>query len=467
MKIDKFTAWGVLFYFGVISFAFADRLHPLSTEEWQAELENKSHYWMLSNVSASGTIPGSVMASDSTQNPNYRFHWKRDAALTMDVVVSLYEKETDPAKKDFYYNKIWDYARLARKLQLTPSRGNLGEPKFNSDGTSFDGEWGRPQNDGPALEATVLIRFAKILMREHKPPVLIQELYDSKLPTHSVIKEDLEYIGREWSADSFDLWEEVMASRHFYTQMSIRRALADGADLAMIMGDRAASEWYKMKVVHLDDEISRHWDQVRKIILPTMEARSVRRASGIDIAIILGVLHNYRGDKFFAPSDDRVLSTAFETEKAFKNLYPLNQGRENGIGIGRYPEDIYFGGHPWLLASNAFAELYYLVTQDWKRKSQIECTEINLNFLKSLLSDANVQKLKPGMIISKEDSLFQEMTASLIRKADGYLKLSYEFQNPDGSLPEQIDKVSGQAVWRGNLTWSCASVITALSARKL
>ncbi|MBN8555079.1 MAG: glycoside hydrolase family 15 protein [Deltaproteobacteria bacterium] len=467
MKLKKFTAWGALFYFLAITFAHADDRSSTSLTDWQVELQKNSLNWMLSNISAFGTIPGSVMASDSTQNPDYRFHWKRDAALTMDVVVSLYENEKDPAKKEFYYNKIWDYARLSRKLQLTHARGGLGEPKFNSDGTSFDADWGRPQNDGPALEATVLIRFAKILMRERKSPVLIQELYDSKLPTNSVIKENLEYIGREWSADSFDLWEEVMASRHFYTQMAMRRALADGADLASIMGDRAASQWYKIKVAHLDEEINRHWDQTRKIILPTMEARSVKRASGIDIAIILGVLHSYRGDKFFAASDDRVLSTAYETEKAFKDLYPLNKGRENGIGIGRYPEDIYFGGHPWILASNAFSELYYLVIQDWKRKSKIDCTENNLNFLKSLLSVADAQNLKAGMVISSSDVLFTQIISALLKKADGYLKIAYEFQNPDKSLPEQIDKVSGQPVWKGNLTWSCASVLTALSARKI
>lgn len=40
----------------------------------------------------------------------------------------------------------------------------LGEPKFNIDGTRFNGNWGRPQRDGPALRATALMTYAEYLI---------------------------------------------------------------------------------------------------------------------------------------------------------------------------------------------------------------------------------------------------------------------------------------------------------------
>jgi glucoamylase len=431
---------------------------------WMEEVRADSLRWMFKNISAGDAAVGSVMASDATENPPYRFHWKRDGALTMNLIVSLYEIEKDPAQKEFYYKTIWDYAKFVRGLQLTQTRGGLGEPKFYPDGSAYNGDWGRPQNDGPALEAITLTRFAQILLREGKSKELIQQLYDSKLPTHSIIKTNLEYVGREWSADSFDLWEEVDAQRHFYTQMAQRRALADGAELAATLEDRAASEWYLMKVQHLNEEISRHWDPARKLILPTVDSRSVKRDSKLDIAVILAVLHSYRNDGFFSPSDDRVLSTAFQIEKAFKDLYPINKDRVNGIAIGRYPEDEYFKGNPWLIGSNAFAELYYLVAADWNLRGQILCTENNLAFLNSLISGDF--DLKAGDVLSAHSEVFSRIIETLRTRADGYLKLNYEFRNSDGSLPEQFDKITGQPVWKGFLTWSCASFLSAVSARK-
>jgi glucoamylase len=44
------------------------------------------------------------------------------------------------------------------------SGSGLGEPKFNVDMSSFTGSWGRPQRDGPALRAIVLIDFGNWLI---------------------------------------------------------------------------------------------------------------------------------------------------------------------------------------------------------------------------------------------------------------------------------------------------------------
>ncbi len=54
---------------------------------------------LLANIHPPSTVPGVVIASPSNQvnatDNNYFFHWKRDSALTMDVVNSLYAQR-DP-----------------------------------------------------------------------------------------------------------------------------------------------------------------------------------------------------------------------------------------------------------------------------------------------------------------------------------------------------------------------------------
>jgi glucoamylase len=72
-------------------------------------------------------------------------------------------------------------------------------------------------------------------------------LYDSRLPSQSVIKNDLEYIANNWHGIGFDLWEEVriwtvrldnvpladiddnkVSGMHFFTLLVSLRALKEG-----------------------------------------------------------------------------------------------------------------------------------------------------------------------------------------------------------------------------------------------
>jgi glucoamylase len=67
---------------------------------------------------------------------------------------------------------IWDYVHAQAKLQTVsnpsgtflPEGLGLGEPKFQVDGTRFNGAWGRPQRDGPALRAIALMTFSNWLI---------------------------------------------------------------------------------------------------------------------------------------------------------------------------------------------------------------------------------------------------------------------------------------------------------------
>jgi glucoamylase len=66
---------------------------------------------------------------------------------------------------------IWDYVHAQAKLQTVsnpsgtflPAGLGLAEPKYQVDGTRFNGAWGRPQRDGPALRAIALMTFSNWL----------------------------------------------------------------------------------------------------------------------------------------------------------------------------------------------------------------------------------------------------------------------------------------------------------------
>jgi hypothetical protein len=50
-------------------------------------------------------------------------------------------------------------------------------------------------------------------------------LYDSRLPSESVIKNDLEYVANNWRGIGFDLWEEVRRLSSVHGCMLMERKL--------------------------------------------------------------------------------------------------------------------------------------------------------------------------------------------------------------------------------------------------
>jgi hypothetical protein len=83
-----------------------------------------------------------------------------------------------------------EYVTESDKLQRTSNPSGdyqgagIGEPKFNVDGTAYTGSWGRPQTDGPAIRATVLIEFANLLLDSGETDYVTSTLYDSLCKHH-------------------------------------------------------------------------------------------------------------------------------------------------------------------------------------------------------------------------------------------------------------------------------------------
>ena len=124
----------------------------------------------------------------------------------MMTIVDMYRKTKQPV----YFQAILNYIENESKLQNLETISGLGEPKYNINCTAFNGSWGRPQNDGPALRGIIL--FQVIELFSYKYETMIRQLI---LP---IILLDLEYILQNYRKVSYDIWEEKLGW-HFYTRM--------------------------------------------------------------------------------------------------------------------------------------------------------------------------------------------------------------------------------------------------------
>ncbi len=423
---------------------------------------------MFANISPAGAAPGSVAASPSTHDPNYDYDWVRDAALTMDPVVSIYAGAS-PSQKQGYYKLLLSYAQFSRRQQTEPSAGGDGEPKYNMDGTPFTGPWARPQNDGPALRALTLIHFARALMSQGQTGLVRSLLYDGKLPTNSVVKTDLEYVAHHWGDACYDLWEETYG-RHFFTEMMQRRALVEGAKLAQDLGDPGAADYYQSQVEPLSREIEKHWDAGRNIIVETLDQQGMDyKKSGLDSAVVLAVLYGETQDGFFPPTDDRVLATVLAQEKAFDSLYALNRsekpGTDSTVAVGRYPEDRYYGGNPWILSTEGFGEFYYRLAKELRGKASISVNDINGPFYRGLAGSSGAT-LGAGTVLLSSDPRYGAILAALVRKGDAQESLVRAHAGPGGELSEQMDRNSGAMSSANDLSWNYAAFMAEDSARQ-
>jgi glucoamylase len=421
----------VLQLISLVTWAAPSSTSKMDFEPWLQQQSAQSVIRMMMNISPARTAPGVVVASPEQHSPNYYYHWVRDAALTMDTVVDLYSI-TQGEQKQTFQDRLVDYVRFSRRNQLTATIAGMGEPKFNVDGSAFNLNWCRPQNDGPALRAITLTHFANLLLDEGSEAFVRSELFDGAIPTNSVVKADLEFVSHHWRESSCDIWEEVFGD-HFYTKLVQRRALIEGAALAHRLGDVGASTWYQQQAQLLEPEILKHWDAVRGVFVPTLNWRGGidYKSSGLDGQVILGILHS----QGFLFSDPSVQSTMQALTEKFQALYDVNRKPGiPGVGIGRYPEDVYDGaqfrgGNPWILITAAFANGHYRAAQE--------------------LFDAGHRQ-----------EAFEQ-----IQLGDAFLKRIQFHANPDGSLSEQFDRVTGFMTSARDLTWSHVELIQASWAR--
>lgn len=462
-------------------------------QEWMARQKDISQEKMLKNISAQGTSPGSVIASPSRENPDYFYHWTRDAALVMESVLKIYQHSDGRAVKADVRGKLVDFVHFSRQNQLTENpkwgiglEAAPGEPKYHVNGKAYEGGWGRPQNDGPALRASMLIKFARQLLQEGEKDFVAKHLYKGELPATTVIKADLEFVSHHWNDShptkpgntrSHDLWEEVRGD-HFYTRMVQYRALADGAAFAKEMGDPKAAAAYSDQADLLKKQIDLHWNG--EVIRPTLNQDGGHvndKKSHLDTAVVLAALHAEGKDGFYNVAEPKVLASANRIKERFREIYGINKRPEApGVAIGRYPEDRYNGngtaengGNPWVLTTAAFAEMHYRLAQILRSERQLRVTEISRPFYQSLLAadqhEALLRAVRTNRTLGEQEPLFTAIRTALLSQGDAFMARVRYHAPADGALSEQMNRNNGFQQGARDLTWSYAAYLTAFWAK--
>ncbi|KAF9739318.1 hypothetical protein PMIN06_000990 [Paraphaeosphaeria minitans] len=474
-------------------------------DDWMDREERISLDRLLANVKPGGVnvqsnedvVDGTVIASPSKEAPDYWYQWVRDAAITTNTLVDLYAESSSSSLSSSLETILSAYANLQADLQRTPNPSGtlddlqaLGEPKFHVNGSSFTGSWGRPQRDGPALRAITLMRYLHAYNASH--PALWASassdsksfyslLYSAELPARSIIKADLEYVSHFWNHTSFDLWEEV-DGMHLFTAMVQLRALKEGQNVARAFGDEGAARWYGEQAGYLERFVRRFWNKDKGRLVASLWSRR----SGLDCAVLLGSLHGQsseseHGEPVFPPWADEVLVSLLWLVRDMGKRFPINvhakQGNDEtralieGVGIGRYPEDVYDGyttsiGHPWFLCTSSAAEVLYRTASHLSVSASLTTTPLNIDFYAALLTASASPEISVNTTYTADDEPFQTVVERLRHIGDEFLDVVKTHVDAEGSMSEQFDRETGHLRGASDLTWSYGAFLQAARARK-
>lgn len=404
-------------------FALNSNAAPIkSLDDWFDSQARIAKLRLLLNISPKGTRPGAVIASPSRKDPDYFYHWVRDAALVIDVVRQLSLREPGNGE----YKQIFiDFVEFSRFNQAQDAWGGLGEPKYYVDGMPYRGPWGRPQNDGPALRALAMMRWQSV-------PLSLAPIFTFANDVWPVILTDLDYVVEHWRSPSFDLWEEIKGD-HFYTRVVQYAALYRGAQNATNFGDLERARVYNQEAEKILNTLPQHYSHVLNYHVENLNrVEGIHyKSSGLDTATLLAVLHTAE-ENVIAINDPNLANTVSEYERVFGNLYWINRIKADlSPALGRYPEDQYYGGNPWFLTTAAMAEYYYRLAENKALKSK------DLTYARRA-----------------------------IVMGDNFMMRFKYHVDEYGSVAEQMDRYSGFMVSARDLTWSYASFLTAFWARE-
>lgn len=357
-------------------------------------------------------------------------------------------------------------------------------------GSAFTDSWGRPQRDGPALRAITLMRYLRAYNASHPDlwtstsstsKAFYDSLYTAELPARSIIKADLEYVSHFWNHTSFDLWEEV-DGMHFFTAMVQLRALKEGEHVARAFGDEGAAQWYGDQAIYLERFARRFWNKDKGRLVAMLWSRR----SGLDCAVLLGSLHGLPqegepGEPVFPPWADEVLISLLGLVRDMGDRFPVNtqatRGDGNsvnqlqGVGIGRYPEDIYDGygtsiGHPWFLCTSSAAEILYRTASHLSVSGSLTTNPLNVEFYAALLPSSSSPELSANTTYTADDASFKAVIERLRHVGDEFLSVVKTHVDAEGSMSEQFDRETGHLRGARDLTWSYGAFLQAVRARK-
>jgi glucoamylase len=282
------------------------------------------------------TNNGSIIASPSN-HPNYFYHWIRDSAITMKVIVNEYELTKDLK----YLDIILQYVNFEFEIQNIETIAGLGEPKYNVDGSSFNEEWGRPQNDGPALRGIIMIKIARLLQKKFSSI--------TKKIINTIIENDLKYIIDNIDKPSFDLWEEIYGY-HFYTRL-------------------VQAKFIKEYIKYTNNlQLNIYYEKIKKYITHHYSYNNIISSFNIDgtinrdndSSIFLGIEHiDYDNDIFPIDKYELVENNIY----SLRNYFNIKYEKDYNL-IGRYINDNYFNGQSWFICTISMLNFYKKINKN-------------------------------------------------------------------------------------------------------
>jgi glucoamylase len=401
-----------------------ERQHGVSAarllETISSSVVKRREHFFQTIIPARGSVVASTQLAAYDPDPDYFFHWYRDAAIVMDSLYLLHRDGTVADGPSRFADFVLFNTGLAkldgRETTLPPAmpgfekflRRDLAaahgkaisaETRVNPDGTLDITDWPRPQHDGPALRALTILRWLE------SAPFAEAE---------ALLRDDLAIVLAHARWPCLDIWEEEQGS-HYYTLLVSARALEAGADWLEIREKHFADEC-RAESRHLLGMLEEHWRGAhfgsRQLASGDLSSRD------LDIAVILAAIHG-GGDGAHSVHDPRLMATLDQLADLFDGAYAINHNRPPGTApaMGRYPGDTYYSGGAWYIATLGAAEFCYRAGQE--------------------------------------------------TRGDAFLETVRRFTPADGALSEQFDQTSGAQTSAKNLGWSHAAFITCAAARRV
>ena len=393
-------------------------------------------------------LPGAVVASpvpaSYDPDPDYFFHWYRDSAIVIDALRLLHADGQMAGGASRLFGEFvrfsaalagldgrrladtsgeWrpriaaDFVQFLRpdaELRRVHGDAVAGETRVNADGTLDISNWGRPQNDGPALRALAVLRWRRAAT------------LDSALEAtcDGLLREDLRFAREHWREPCYDIWEEERGL-HYYTLCVSAQALAEGADWLEARGERSQAQSCRAGSQAIRDRLDDYWLADRGYYRSRVLESGEPSAKELDIAVVLAALQASDESPTHSVSDPRIHATLGVLDSVFEADYPINHGRPaaRGPALGRYRADRYYSGGAYYFSTLAAAELCFRAAGGGGRDA-------------------------------------------LLARGDRYLETVRAFTPESGDMSEQFDQRTGEQTSAKHLAWSYAAFISCAAARR-
>jgi glucoamylase len=421
--------------------------------------------------------PGSVLASPVPAHydpdPDYFFHWFRDAAIVVDALrVARADGYADPlavrrfqefvefslSLRELNGLEFLRYADLHTRVQpdfrkyLRPDaeiaalsgEAVSADTRVNADSTLDFIRWARPQADGPALRSLTVLRWW-----QQFPP----EAEHLRGAMSELIRGDLAFTLSYANRPSYDIWEEE-SGHHYYTQLLGAAALTLGAAWLEQAERHAEARPVSVAADELLAALDNFWNDSGGFYRSRTEVAAGDAAKELDIAVILGILHAGRVSGRHSVLDPKAQATLAALEELFEVEYAINHNRPpgRGVALGRYANDRYYSGGAYYFATLAAAEFYFRLATALAAGAQLPVTPENLRFR---------QRLGVGDVAADGRAL----VALAQERGDAIMRTVQAFTPASGELSEQFDRTTGKQTSAKRLTWSYAAFITAAASR--